>query len=314
MTRPPVTNESLTRIRVNIFEQPVPVKFPSTVSHLKEHSLASGYWGDIPLSDRPIRRPKVEEAQDTFLRGMLDTPTTQGARSPLDWTISLLIHVVVVGAVLIGPLMFTRGLDLKNPEVTFLEAPRPPTAAPATPAAHRVLRAVRNISLGHLTAPTAIPRKIVLAKDEELPNINAGGMVGGVPGGEPRGVLGGILGGTWGGPVVPRPKTVSAEKQTIHRVGGDLKPPRLLVQVNPQYPPLAKEARMQGIVVVDAVIDENGNVVQARVIDGPWLLTASALQAVMQWKYEPTVLNGERVSVAMHVTVTYSLHAANSGQ
>jgi periplasmic protein TonB len=314
MTRPPVTNENLTQIRVKIFEQRAAVKFPPLASHFKEHSLASGYWSDIPPSDRPIRRPKVEEAQDTFLHGMLDTPTIHGARNPLDWMISLLIHVAVVGAVLMGPLMFMQGLDLKNLEVTFLEAPRPPTAAPAPPAAQRAVRAVRNISLGHLTAPIAVPRKIVVGKDEELPNINAGGMIGGVPGGEPGGVLGGILGGTGGGPVVPRPKTVSAEKQTIHRVGGDLKPPRLLVQVNPEYPPLAKEARVQGVVVVDAVIDENGNVVQARVIDGPWLLTASALQAVMQWKYEPTVLNGERVSVAMHVKVTYSLHSGNSGQ
>jgi periplasmic protein TonB len=318
MTHPPVIEEIPTEIKLQVVEQPDSAEFHSTTSHFRDHSLASTFWTDIPLSNRPIRRPKIEEAQETFLRGMLDTPTMHGARSPLDWVISLLVHGALVGAVLVAPLMFTQGLDLRNLEVTFLEAPRPPAAAPALapapPAAQRAPRAGRNLSFGHLTAPTVVPRKIVIAKDEEPVDINMGGVAGGVSGGVSGGVLGGILGGTEGVPTATRPITVPAEKQTIHRVGGDLKPPRLLVRVDPQYPLLAKEARVQGVVMVDAVIDEDGNVVQAQVIDGPWLLTSSALQAVLQWKYEPTVLNGQRVSIAMHVKVSYSLHTAEGTQ
>ena len=75
----------------------------------------------------------------------------------------------------------------------------------------------------------------------------------------------------------------------IVRVGSNLKAPRQRYSVNPVYPPLARDARIWGTVVVDAVIDEHGNVVQARVLSGHPLLIDAALKAVLQWKYEPTI-------------------------
>jgi protein TonB len=90
------------------------------------------------------------------------------------------------------------------------------------------------------------------------------------------------------------------------RIGSQLKAPRQTLSVNPDYPTLARQTRIQGTVVVDAVIDEKGNVVQARAVSGHPLLIDAALKAVLQWKYEPTSLNGQPVSVELQVQVHFS--------
>ena len=90
------------------------------------------------------------------------------------------------------------------------------------------------------------------------------------------------------------------------RVGSSLKAPRQTYAVDPAYPTLPREARISGTVTVDAVIDEHGNVVQARVLNGHPLLIEAALRAVRQWKYEPTFLNGQAVSVELQVQVHFN--------
>ena len=91
-------------------------------------------------------------------------------------------------------------------------------------------------------------------------------------------------------------------------MGGDIKPPRELVRVAPIYSPIAQTARVEGTVEIDAIIDEHGDVVQARAVSGPGLLIASALQAVLKWKYEPTYLDGTPVAIEMKVQVNFHLH------
>jgi TonB family protein len=93
----------------------------------------------------------------------------------------------------------------------------------------------------------------------------------------------------------------------IVRVGSSLKAPRQIYSVQPDYPPLARETHIGGTVVVNAVIDEQGNVVQAHALSGHPLLIPGALKAVLQWKYEPTLLNGTPVAVEMEVTVHFNL-------
>jgi protein TonB len=78
--------------------------------------------------------------------------------------------------------------------------------------------------------------------------------------------------------------------------------------VDPEYPALARQAHLSGTVVINAVIDEHGNVVQARVVSGHPLLVSEALKAVLQWKYEPTTLNGQPVSVELQVQVHFNLN------
>ncbi len=271
----------------------------------KKHSLAAAYWGGIPQSEQPLRYVAAEEARETFLHSLLDMPIANAHRSPADWFISLALHVVIVGAVVIIPLAFTQALDMHNLQATFLTMPKPPAApAPRPPAAQEAARrVVRPMQSAVLTMPNVIPKKILQIKDEDIPNLNTGGVVGGVPGGELGGVLGGILGGS---AVAPPPPP--APKKTLYRVGGVVKPPREITIVQPSYSPIARQAHVEGVVMIDAIIDENGDVVQARAISGPGLLIASALRAVMQWKYEPTYLDGTPVSIAMEVQVHFHLH------
>jgi len=92
------------------------------------------------------------------------------------------------------------------------------------------------------------------------------------------------------------------------RVGGRVKEPRLIARVDPRYPPLAIQTHLEGTVVVQAVIDEHGDVVEAKVVSGPPLLIQSALDAVRQWKFEPTYLNDEPVPVQLNVTVAFRLN------
>lgn len=91
------------------------------------------------------------------------------------------------------------------------------------------------------------------------------------------------------------------------RLGGNIRPPQKRRDVKPVYPPDAQEARVQGIVIVEATIDCDGNVADVRVLRGQPLLNDAALEAVRQWQYTPTLLNGMPVPVIMTMTVTFRL-------
>lgn len=91
------------------------------------------------------------------------------------------------------------------------------------------------------------------------------------------------------------------------RVGGDIREPRKLADVKPVYPALAQAANVQGIVILEALIDQEGNVADVAVLRSVQLLDAAAIDAVQQWQYTPTLLNGNPVDVIMVVTVNFSL-------
>jgi len=130
-----------------------------------------------------------------------------------------------------------------------------------------------------------------------------GGQIGGVLGGTPGGVVGGMVGGTPGGTGTEAPTGPL-------RVGGDVKAPRISNRVEPKYTEVARRARIQGIVIVEAIIDKNGNVDRVKVIRGlPMGLTESAVNAVKQWKFRPGTLNGRSVDVIFNLTVNFRLGA-----
>ena len=119
-------------------------------------------------------------------------------------------------------------------------------------------------------------------------------MAGGIPGGVPGGVVGGVPGG-----VVDEPPI---------RIGGEVVPPELITKVQPVYPEIARKARVQGVVIVEAIIDKQGNVTDARVLRGlPMGVSEAAAAAIQKWKYKPAMLNGRPVSVYLTVTVTFTL-------
>jgi periplasmic protein TonB len=210
-------------------------------------------------------------------------------------------------------LYFTDAIDLKAFQNTWLAEPAPPGPPPPPAAGPLLQRAMKPMSRliqgGRMMAPSVIPKNIGTIKEAPLPPETDGGVVGGVPGGVPGGTVGGVLGGIIGGSaspvaaVVPPPPPV----KRIIRVGGKIDPPRQIYSAELKYPAIAKAAKVEGVVVIDAIIDGQGNVVQAHVVSGPGLLIGAALETVGKWKYEPTRLNGEPVSVEMHVQVHFTL-------
>ncbi|MGD0956974.1 MAG: energy transducer TonB [Candidatus Acidiferrales bacterium] len=263
-------------------------------------------WEGHPGSATSLHAQTRAQAQATFLKGMLEIPSQHGRRNPLDWAVSLIAHIIIVAAVVLAPFFFTQVLDLRSFQTTFLVAPAPP-AAPPPPAAQmqKLTRPLPRVLLtSHLTAPTVIPARIQIVHDEAPPDVGAGGVIGGIPGGQTGGVLGGIIGGMADARAAIPPPPPSRK---IVRVGGDVKQPQPISTPPPAYPAVARAAKIEGVVIIDAVIDEQGNVVRARAIEGPGLLVAAALTAVTQWKYQPTYLDGQAVEIQTHVEVHFRL-------
>ena len=255
--------------------------------------------------------PEVTPQNLWLSEALLENTSTRQRRSPMDWAISFFIHFAVISLLLFLPLFVTQGIDMKHLETTLLIAPMPPMAAPPPPPA--IARAVRAIpkvfTPGKLAAPMFIPKAVPVATaDAAPPDVAMTGMVGGVPGGVPGGQIGGITGGMPGiaAPVVAAPAVVEGPKHPV-RIGGDVKPPRLMYGPAPVYPVLASQSHVHGMVVIDAIIDEHGNVVQEKVVSGHPLLIQAALKAVSQRKYEPTILDGEPTPVDLRVEVNFQL-------
>jgi protein TonB len=276
------------------------------------HLFDPGLKGLAGKPTQPVRLSPTTQ-NDVFLSALLETPTTKTMRrSPLQWAAATGLHIVILATLIIVPLYTTGTINLGKYEETPLVAPPaappppPPAAAPTVAPRTRPTRPNLTYTQGKLTAPASIPKKISLDNTDGVPDAGVvGGVPGGVPGGQLGGVLGGVIGGT--GTSVPIPPAQQPAAKRIVRVGSSLKAPRQTFSVQPEYPTLARQAHIGGTVVVNAVIDEHGNVVQARAVNGHPLLIPAALRAVLQWKYEPTLLNGTPVAVEMEVTVHFTL-------
>ena len=130
-----------------------------------------------------------------------------------------------------------------------------------------------------------------------------GGVVGGVPGGVAGGTVGGVLGGVLSS--APVPKVTLKRVRVSQGVSEGL----LVRKVQPQYPPLAKEAHIQGSVVLHAVIGKDGKVQQLQVESGHPMLARAAIDAVKKWQYKPYMLNGQPVEIDTTITVNFQLAA-----
>ena len=109
------------------------------------------------------------------------------------------------------------------------------------------------------------------------------------------------------GAVVPPPPKAAAPARI--KQGGAVTAASIITQTHPNYPPLARQARIQGTVVLHAIIDKEGKVAQLEVISGHPLLVQAAMEAVKQWRYKPTQLNGEPVEVDTTIQVTFTMGA-----
>jgi periplasmic protein TonB len=227
------------------------------------------------------------------------------------WTvfISMLLQVAFLALLILIPLIYTEALP-KTLMSSILLAPPPPPPPPPPPAAVQVIHVkpvAHLMEAGKLVAPKAIPKDIKIIKEEEAPPDVGAGMVGGVPGGVAGGSMGGVIGGVIGGAgstAAPPPPKVTPKRITV---GGNVQAAHLVNRVQPVYPPLARQTRISGTVKLHAIIGKNGAVEQLQVVSGHPLLVQSALDAVKQWRYQPTLLNGEPVEVDTEIDVIFSL-------
>jgi protein TonB len=160
---------------------------------------------------------------------------------------------------------------------------------------------VRQFVSNRLMAPRVIPKTIDNIT-EAAPPPDTGGVYGGT--GEAGGAVGGVLGGMIGGPPPPPPPPKPKGPQ---RIGGQVMEANLIKRVQPTYPPLARSARVQGVVEFTAVISKEGNIENLQLVRGHPLLVNAAKEAVLQWKYRPTSLNGTPVEVITDIIVNFTL-------
>jgi protein TonB len=217
----------------------------------------------------------------------------------------MLMHGAGVAALVVVPLLVVDTLpgDGGSVRAFFVEPmavpppPPPPPPAPPRAAAAPKLAARPAVQPAGFLAPIEVPREI--EPEESLQLGIEGGVAGGVEGGVPGGVVGGVVGGL---PEAPAPPPV----KPVH-VGGDIRAPRKIVDVAAVYPPVAVKAQLEGVVILEATIGANGHVQDTKVLRGVPLLEDAAVEAVRQWVYTPTLLNGVPTPVIMTVTVTFRL-------
>jgi protein TonB len=241
-------------------------------------------------------------------------------RTNKSWTVllSTIIQCALVGILILIPLIFTEALP-KTSLTSFLMAPPPPPPPPPPPAAPQPVKIVKQVprqfDAGKLVAPKKIPKEIAMIKEEDIPPPSSAGVMGGVPGGVPGGTPGGVIGGIIGGvpsaappPPPPPVKTVEKPKSPDRiRVGGNVQAANLIKKITPVYPPLAKQARVQGTVRFTAIIGRDGTIQNLQLVNGHPLLVPAATEAVKQWVYKPTMLNGEPVEVITQIDVNFTL-------
>jgi protein TonB len=226
------------------------------------------------------------------------------------WTVvlSAMIQAGLLGILILIPLIYTEALPKAMLTTFLVPPPPPPPPPPPAAAAPKIVKPVaRLIHNGQMMAPTVIPKKVEMIKEEEMPpDVGAVGVVGGVPGGVPGGQAGGVLGGIIGGTGSALPPPPKAAPSRI-RVGGNVAAAKLIRQVTPVYPTIAKTAHISGTVTLHAIISKDGSIEQLEYVSGPPLLMRNAMDAVRQWRYNPTLLNGEPVEVDTTISVVFTL-------
>ena len=212
---------------------------------------------------------------------------------------SFLVHTAVLGVAMVVRLVATTELPDPPMATRFMmaSATEVPEVPPPPRAAQSAAPAVSH-SIVPLEAPDSIPSEVSRELPDTVPIGSA--VIIGPPGVGP--VDGGI------GPPPPPRAVVPPPPLPPVRVGTGIRPPQKIHHVAPTYPDIARSARVSGVVILEALIAEDGSVRDIKVLRSVPLLDASASEAVRQWRFTPTLLNGVPVQVIMTVTITFNLN------
>jgi periplasmic protein TonB len=239
-----------------------------------------------------------------FVDSLLDSRWAGCSRRGWIAAASFGLQAIALGGFLLLPLLYTQGLPQLQ-SIAALLAP-PPAAAPLAPAHVGNAHEAGNVSSGgQVIAPHSVPKEILSVDEQsEGPPVDPAGI--GVPGGTgeaaaTNGLLHSI--GSGRNAVLPPPPAATVQPLRVSRMMEG----NLIHRVQPQYPPLARQARVQGVVVLRAIITREGSIANLQVISGPPLLVRSAMDAVLRWTYRPYYLNNPLVEVETLVTVNFTL-------
>jgi len=223
----------------------------------------------------------------------------KSGRARVTRLISFTVQIIFLGILVLIPLIYTEALPTAQ-LMTILVAPPAPPPSPKPGEVVRVVKMVQtDMPNGVLRTPRKIPSKIEMIEEKEPPSaINASI---GVPGGSgSMGPLNSIIGSM----PIAMPKAATPPRM---RVSEGVAAGQLLHKITPNYPPLARQARIQGSVVLEAVISRNGTIENLHLVQGHPMLAPAAIEAVKQWKYKPYLLNNEAVEVETLITVNFTL-------
>ena len=255
--------------------------------------------------------------RELFGESLLETTRGQRKRRMSATVLSIVFQCFLLSTVLLIPLWFTDSLPQQQLLTMLVAPPPPPPPAPAAPetGSRQVVKVASDIMNGQLRTPSQIPPKVQMVKEDEAPPpiVAAGGVVGGVPGGIPGGQLGGVIGGiisstsnVAGATSLPKLAVPAVQRM---RVSPGVTKGLLAYQIEPTYPVLARQAHIQGAVVLSAIIDKDGNIENLQLVSGHPMLAPAAIDAVRQWRYKPFLLNGRPLEVETTITVTFELRS-----
>jgi protein TonB len=278
--------------------------------------LMSGTAFNEPSPGPPWGENEPED-EELFATALVVSNPPKKARVWLGVRTSLVVHVVVLLSVILIPIYWPAPLPETTDYVRALLYDPPPPPPPPLPKgsslqqkvepAKPVTPAEQPVKTAELTAPIEVPVEPDKIRPEDRPPESEqagsetgsevglaegmeGGVEGGVVGGTLGGVLGGVLGGTGTGPVLDYDQ-----------------PPRPIKTAKPQYPQEAFVKKIEGTVVVEILIDANGRVVRARVVQSIPLLDAAAIQTAYQFVFTPAVKRGRPVATVAHIPVTFRI-------
>ena len=240
--------------------------------------------------------------------------------------LSFFLHALVIGLIVGASYWMVEAVQAPPIPVTLYSAPPPPPPPPPAAAKRKAApeqpkeKPVEKVEVPKEVQPTVIPDETPVedltpsegpvddtATEDTGVEGEEGGVPGGVEGGVVGGVEGGVVGGVPGGVIGGNPNGIGGEEVPM-RITAEVKQPKLSKKVEPPYPEVARRAKIEGVVILEAVITKTGGVEEVKVIRALHpVLDQAAINAVKQWKYEPAVLNGRPVKVYFTVTVTFRL-------
>jgi protein TonB len=223
--------------------------------------------------------------------------------------LSTAVQAAAIASIALLPLLFVKERLPQVPTMmAFVATPPAPPPPPPPPAITKPKQAQpkpeARPNQSQLVVPIEEPTALPAIPDDE-------GFDVGVPGGVEGGIAGGVVGGVVGGlpePPPPLPPPPPPAPRAPVRIGGQIQQPQPVTRIEPEYPPLAVRAKVQGVVILEATVAEDGAVTDVRLLRSAHpLLDRAAEAAVRQWRYSPVVLNGARVPFILTVTLSFFL-------